>query len=748
MARCGAQLRREFTAGRRVGTIFLRRVALLFLLGLLALPARAALQFDVFLGFDGATREGNWFPIACEIFNDGPAFNAVFEVTNDGDVRRSQVRQIAVELPTNTRKRFVIPVFSSGRHASWSARLIDERGKVRAEQLSMTVKNDLNHDTFVMGALSRVFGGLPVLPNLKSGRSDATPFVARMEAAHFPDNPIAFEAMDALYLNTEKALDLKTPQKDALIAWLNGGGHLIVAVEQPADVNGTPWLRNLLPCEVTGVTTVPMGGEFQNWIQDWVSGAAMDSANEAYNQTRRAKKSSGRSDPMNIDTRVDRDFEAASLPIAEATVREGKALVTVQGKPLVIQALRGRGKITVLTFSPEREPFRTWKHRPLFWARAAEIAPATFTSTDGNYYGRWGIDGVFGAMLDSKQVRKLPIGWLLVLLIVYLLVVGPLDQYWLKKINRQMLTWITFPAYVVLFSVLIYWIGFMLRAGEVEWNELHVVDVLPLPGGERAHLRGQMFASIYSPSNARYELVSDKTTVFATLRGEFAGAMGGGQEASKANVQQRGDGFRAEMYVPVWVNQLYVSDWLQLSAPPLGLSVTRRSSDGGYDVTIVNKLARPLKEVRVIVNRRLHEVGDLEAQGTKKMAVASGGGADLMEYINRYASGFQGAVQQRRNAFGNDVERLDGNNSANALAASFATQMTGGGGGGRNNPMYENSQFVAPERFNLLPVLARGDAIVVAWDPGSVPVSSFNKFSPRRTKRDTFYRLSTPVEQP
>ena len=40
-----------------------------------------------------------------------------------------------------------------------------------------------------------------------------------------------------------------------------------------------------------------------------------------------------------------------------------------------------------------------------------------------------------------------------------LVVIGPLDQYWLKKINRQMLTWITFPTYVVLFSLLSYFIG-------------------------------------------------------------------------------------------------------------------------------------------------------------------------------------------------------------------------------------------------------------------------------------------------
>jgi hypothetical protein len=47
-------------------------------------PAWAALQFDVFLGYDGTVREASWFPIVCEIKNDGPSFTGVIEVTPAG----------------------------------------------------------------------------------------------------------------------------------------------------------------------------------------------------------------------------------------------------------------------------------------------------------------------------------------------------------------------------------------------------------------------------------------------------------------------------------------------------------------------------------------------------------------------------------------------------------------------------------------------------------------------------------------
>src|SRR5262249_12585235 len=150
------------------------------------------------------------------------------------------------------------------------------------------------------------------------------------------------------------------------------------------------------------------------------------------------------------------------------------------------------------------EPFRSWKNLSVFWSKLIGVPGAWYASSDFGRQGGWSSDGIFGAMLDTKQVHKLPIEWLLLLLIVYLLIIGPVDHFWLKRIGKPMLTWITFPCYVVMFSLLIYFIGYKLRAGESEWNELHIVDVLP--NGEKAELRGRTYASIYSPVNQKYTL--------------------------------------------------------------------------------------------------------------------------------------------------------------------------------------------------------------------------------------------------
>ena len=244
-------------------------------------------------------------------------------------------------------------------------------------------------------------------------------------------------------------------------------------------------------------------------------------------------------------------------------------------------------------------------------------------------------DGIFGAMIDSKQVRKLPLGWLLALLAAYLAVIGPLDQYWLKKINRQMLTWITFPFYVLVFSGLIYWIGFHLRAGELEWNELNVVDVLPDNG--RAVLRGETYVSIYSPVNAHYELAGEQP--FATLRGEAAGNFGGGSESSRVSVTQQGNNFEADAFVPVWTSQLYVSDWLQPAPLPLTMTATRQAS--GWQVTVENKMDHKLAGARIVLGGRIYDLGELPAGQSKTFALNLAAGQLLGDWAQKSGPSFR-----------------------------------------------------------------------------------------------------------
>jgi hypothetical protein len=720
---------------RFVPLFFLIAIGLFFLLP----QSRGAVQFDVFAGYGDVVPEAGWFPVVAEIKNDGPPFTATFEIS-PGQFNQSQTRRVQVELPTNTRKRIVVPVFSVSRNGVWDFRLLDEKNTVRQQQLSFTPRRQTPSDTYLIGALARTMAGVPALPEGKALNRyqtyDVQALGTRILPALFPDNPLALEGLSAIYLNSSVALELNVQQVSALRLWLEQGGRLIVGVEQISDVTGNPWLAALMPCDLKSVNSIRLAGELQNWVRSkgnspGSTGPQNSSRNRPGNQRFPNAPAGPRATIAEL-TPPDPKFDDAEMPVITTILRDGRTLVSAKNTPLIIEAPRGRGRITVFTFNPEMEPFVSWKNKPWFWGALAGL---DLQSLDNYSYRQtlgWSADGIFGALIDSKQIHKLPLAWLLLLLVVYLLVIGPLDQHWLKKINRQMLTWITFPIYVVLFSGLIYFIGYKLRAGETEYNEVHVVDVLP--SGPQSILRGRTFCSIYSPANTRYRLAGEQP--FASIRGEFLSNFGGrGEESSRANILQHGNNFTAEVFVPVWTSQLFVSDWLQPAATPLDFRIFPQPGGGGFEVTVENSLDQKVSAARVVINGRIFELGELMPKQSRTFKLSPNQGSVLRDFVHSNGGTFFDAVQRRRNTFGENQVELNG--PLTAMAASFLTLL--------NDPQQGYRNFTATPGLDLSALVDSGNAVLLAWMPDASLTKPQDKFSSRRHHRDTLLRVTTPL---
>lgn len=709
---------------------------------LMAPLTQAKIQFDVFAGYGdaggGVVRAGGWYPVAIEVFNDGPSFDAIIEIS--AGQFGSQTQRLPIELPNNTRKRLVLPFFcASAGYLTLDARLTDLNGKVRDERLG-TRLSIVQWETPLLGALPAAFGGMPAFPNGRQQRAEWQPTVARLQSEFVPDNPISLEGLNAIYLNTAKALELKEPQINALLSWVHGGGHLIVAVDQPADLSAAVWLRDLLPAEVTSGGTARAGTVLQDWITggDWSAqyGYSPPLPHVHSNQKKsRAKPVADPEDPYTALT-AEAGFATADLAVVSLQPRDGKVALKSGNSALIVSAPRGHGLVTVLGFNPEREPFRSWKHRPWFWARLMDVPATLLKASDFTVYGGRSMDAVFGGMVETRQVRKLPIGFLLLLLVVYLVVIGPLDQWWLKKINRPMLTWITFPAYVALFSLLIYLIGYKLRAGQTEWNELHIVDILPQGDGSRAALRGRTFASIYSPRNDAYKVGSQLQ--HATFRAEFQGLWGNGNDNGKVTVQVKPTGFEADVFVPVWTSQMNVADWQDAGEAPLAAKFDGKV--GKESLHLENRSGHPIGRIWVIrEGGPVKELGEL-AVGTAKDFDVSGDQATTLEpFVAARDGEFQTVVTRREEVFGGSGKTHIDDWAGASAAASFGSLLHLNNGDSRN--------FVWPAGLDLTPLALRKDTIVLAWLPDASLVPALNKFTPKRAQNGTLLRLVIPANR-
>ena len=122
--------------------------------------------------------------------------------------------------------------------------------------------------------LCRTAAGLPSFPEFPTSYrlQNSSYGAARLQTETFPDNPLAMESIDLLYLNSTKALELNEPQVHALIAWLQDGGHLVVGVEQISDITANRWLRDLMPCDLTQTRSLDNHPQLDQWLRSsWIN---------------------------------------------------------------------------------------------------------------------------------------------------------------------------------------------------------------------------------------------------------------------------------------------------------------------------------------------------------------------------------------------------------------------------------------------------------------------------------------------
>ena len=664
----------------------------------------AEVRFDVFMGFSGKARNGEWFPVTVEIENDGSTFSGEIEI-KPSSFNEQSIRY-KIELPNNTRKRLSIPVFNNSNYR-WNAKLLND-GKVVSKNDNLRI-DSIPWFSKLFAAVSDQQSSGPVLPETRFKNNNAnrrfSPVVVNIQADIFPDNPVTLHGLSSLYLNSKRAINFRAEQASAVSIWVRSGGHLILGVDQPSDITGTPWLRELLNTQFGLIQNLEVGP----LIRDWLSNAGY---------------------PVGA---IDEEFNTKFLNATPVRLKDGKTLMSFDGETLIANANRGLGQVTILGFNPEREPIRSWENRAWLWARLADIDSEWFVSEKPpRDYGRMNVDGLYGMMIDSRQVSKLPVIWLILLLITYLVIIGPVDRIWLKRINKQMLTWLTFPIYVIFFSFLIYYIGYRLRAGQLEINELHIVDVLP---GDQVALRGRSYASIYSPSNKDY-LMGGSLALGAFRNESSSFSNGAGNQPLLIGLSP--GKLEAKARVPIWTSRLFSSEWVSGSEVNIQASVTKQNNDT-YQLEILNGLRKPIVGAAFVALQRIvYDESINITPGERGLLELKRSDSKVRDVISGFSSNIRNSIQSRNRAFGNaELSRMD-LGLMNIVTGSFPGMLELEG---IKQFKKDVNQFDSSGGMDISEYLERDGSVLFVFVEDQSPISSTGLFESKLRKSHSLYRI-------
>ena len=105
---------------------------------------------------------------------------------------------------------------------------------------------------------------------------------------------------------------------------------------------------------------------------------------------------------------------------------------------------------------------------------------------------------------NFEDVPVVSFGWVALFILLYIVIVGPLDYFMLKKVFKRLeLTWITFPVVVLSVSVLAYLDGLLLKGDDLRINKIDLVEIRP---ARPAQAYGTTWFTLFSPRIQNYTI--------------------------------------------------------------------------------------------------------------------------------------------------------------------------------------------------------------------------------------------------
>jgi hypothetical protein len=355
------------------------------------------------------------------------------------------------------------------------------------------------------------------------GRVKAALFEDRAEL--LPAHWFGYDGVDVIFLSADNKDFLtrladpgRSDQLKALATWVRRGGRLVIPMtRQTQDL-----VANLLskPAWQPPVPVIPPAQPSDKFPQpDRL--AAVESWGEVVN--------------MPLPNPGDKAPSVAQLE--PANFRPGdwdvEARVGADGPPLIARVKYGLGQIVYFAFSFDDPAFSQWQGHSDFLRKAvAKLAPKTGQNVNpdnrpfggGFRKGESAAGDVTGQLinaLDNFDVRVIPFGVVALFIILYVVIVGPLEFILLKYVfGRLEWTWITFPAVVLGVSVVAYFGAYALKGQDLRVNKIDIIDVdLRTDATEQGQPRsarvfGQSIFMILSPRIQSYTVGIEPNPVF------------------------------------------------------------------------------------------------------------------------------------------------------------------------------------------------------------------------------------------
>jgi hypothetical protein len=644
------------------------------------IPGQAAgnpITLTVHVGYQDVVKTGGWMPVTIDARNSGVGVDGMLEVQEalnaQPGVSGFTIYDEPISLASGASKRVRLYLVENTTGATITAR-ITQQGRVVVSQDSAASATT----SALIGVLSDQSVALDDFAAVHPGGIAAR--VVHLGPDEIPDSSIPLRAFDILVIDDFATDSLTAGQRAAIGDYVATGGDLLVGT-------GAAWRKTLaalppaiLPMQVTGT-------------------AVIDSTTAG----------------------------ASAVEIATGTVTNGVAWLSDAGRPLILERPYGAGLVTMSTFDWNQQPvavsstsrtiLRQVMSRAFFGqGGGSQITPYAVMGPAPMGFGSQPSistrSSVLTQVLGNLPGLDLPSLQLTgALVLIYVLLVGPVNYLVLGAMRRRALAWVTVPLIALLAAGGAYGAGIFTKGRSVQTNQIAIVHVQP--GSDHAYQ--ETYTGIIPPS-----------------RGDYQASAGGERLLISPIATNNGYAYAGSVRVNVASNQVTLSG---MTAFALGGFATE-------GVTTAPKLTAHL----ALVNGKLTGTIQNDSKVTFTDAVLiAGDNFQIIGALKPGASASLNLVPKTATALGQPLYMRIYNQSG--------IYQGGYGLGGPTMTAADRDNFAKTQIMSLLPTgvgfkgtSADAAPMLVAWTHQSFQDLNVNGSQPRSTALGAVV-LSLPVDQ-
>lgn len=438
-------------------------VAVALSLGLLALPLAVRAQspspaantpitmaVEPLLG--GLVRAGAWAGVRVSIQNDGPAVSGELRVASAA--QGGSTYAIAVELAPGARQQHVLyapspPIGNRLTVSLVSGPTEHVRTTVQLRAIGAATRNVV----LVAERPEALVGAI----RLGMAEARQAEFVAA-GPEDLPTHAEAWASMDVLVWHDTDPGRLDAAQLESLQTWLVTGGDLIILAGS-TGLAGSAFPAGMLPFQPTAIVDVPAADV----------AAMLGSA------------------PVGL----------VSTPALTGPLQRGTLLGGSDQSAMAARQGHGLGSVTLIGLNPAADWLAGGAQAASFWRLAlpsgAAVAEPRLPAGDGF---------LVQALGDLPAVQLPRTDHLMLLIIGYIVAIGPINYLLLKRRDRREWGWLTMPLTMAAFALATFGLGVVLRGSNVVVNELVLVH-----GATGAdHGLADIHVGVFSPGRATFDV--------------------------------------------------------------------------------------------------------------------------------------------------------------------------------------------------------------------------------------------------